>query len=390
MNDKVISPATRAALDKLDSKLGVEVIDWLAGLYEKESGGFYYAESSRDNPQFFPDIESLVQAVILLNRMGLVENYPEGGYILPEEFRKKGVAFLDARQEEADGYFYDHQYREIANTAKKDRNTTFATWAYSGFRAKPPYALPKERLAKKSAPEAEKKSSSEVEERFSSEESFIRWLEEISVPTRCSYSWGSDLSSAAVLITASGCRPTLIKWLKEKQCPETGMWEKEPTPNGINGVLKLCGFFNEETEPFPNADSFIRNCVEISKTFSPRSGSEAWNPLGAMAIVLKSLGNSIPTEMQELVDSSIADIISNIADKIEDFRMPDGGYGYLKSGSSKVSNDVVVSLGKREGDVNGTSLIALIYRDAYALAGLEQPGLWKKYNAYFFEKLGFR
>ena len=184
-------------------------------------------------------------------------------------------------------------------------------------------------------------------------------------------------------------RPTLVKWLKEKQCPETGMWENVASPNGINGVLKICGFFCDKTEPFPNADVFLKNAVEISKTFSPRTGSEAWNPLGAMVQIIRSLGDNLSAELKELIDSSIAEIISNISDKVEVFRMPDGGYGYLMSGSSNISNGVVVSTGAREGDVNGMSLIALIYQDAYALAGLKHPRLWEKYNEYFFKKIGF-
>lgn len=387
MSEKVVSPAVRAALDKLDSKFGIEVIDWLAGLYDKESGGFYYAESSRDNEQFEPDIESLVQAILLLDRMGLITRDENRRFIAPDAFRDASLKFLDERQCEEDGYFYDPVYRETANMAKKDRNTSFASWIYSGFGAKTPYPLPAERIAK--AAEAKKESrSSALEKRFSSEESFIAWLEEISVPTRCSYSWGSDLASASDYIIASGYRPTLVKWLKEKQCPETGMWETVATPNGINGVLKLCGFFCKETEPFPNADVFIKNAVEISKTFSPRSGSEAWNPLGAMVQIIRSL-SEVPKELEELIDNSIAEIISNISDKVEEFRMPDGGYGYLKSGSSHISNDVVVSLGAKEGDVNGMSLVALIYRDGYALAGLKHPRLWEKYHDYFFEKIGF-
>ena len=384
MNEKTISPAVRAALDKLDSKFGIEVVDWLAGLYDKESGGFYYAESSRDNPQFKPYIESHVQAILLLDRMGLISRDENGRFVTPNAFRDAALKFLDERQDESDGYFYDPQYREIANRAKKDRNTSFASWIYSGYGAKTPYALPGDRLAK-AAEKKEKKKP--IEERFASEESFISWLEERSTSAN-SYVWGSDLASASDYIIAAGYRPTLVKWLKEKQCPETGMWESEPTPNGINGVLKLCGFFCKETEPFPNADKFIKNCVEISRTFSPRSGSEAWNPLGAMTQVLRSLGE-VPADMQRLIDSSIAEIILNISDKVEDFRMPDGGYGYLRSGSSHISNDVVVSLGAREGDINGMSLIALIYRDAYALAGMEHPRIWKKYYEYFFKKIGF-
>ena len=384
---KTISANVRAALDKLDSKFGIQVIDWLAGLYDKESGGFYYAESSRDNAEFEPDIESLVQAILLLDRMGLITRDEARHFITSDAFRDASLGFLNARQCEADGYFYDPVYRETANQAKKDRNTTFASWIYSGFAQKTPYPLPGERLTK-STEQKKNQSNNSIEERFSSEEGFLKWLEEISTPPRSSYAWGSDLASASDYIIASGYRPTLVKWLKEKQCKETGMWTSEATPNGINGVLKLCGFFCKDTEPFPNADVFLKNAVEISKTLSPRSASEAWNPLGAMVQVIRSLGE-VPEDMQKLIDDSIAEIISNISDKVEIFHMPDGGYGYLSSGSSRISNDVVVSLGAKEGDVNGMSLIALIYQDAYALAGLKHPRLWEKYNEYFFKKIGF-
>ena len=387
MNKSSVTPAVRAALDKLDAKFGIEVVDWLAGLYDRESGGFYYAESSRDNPQFEPDIESHVQAILLLDRMGLITRDENHRFITPDAFRDASLKFLSERQDSSDGYFYDPIYKESAGTEKKDRNTTFASWIFGGYGAKAPYPLPSERMARAAAkPTAEKGAT--IDERFTSEENFLRWLSEISVPTRCSYSWGSDLASASDYITAAGYRPTLVKWLKEKQCAETGMWESAPSPNGINGVLKICGFFNSETEPFPNADVFLKNAVEISKTFSPRSGSEAWNPLGAMVQIIRSLGE-VSQELRELIDSSVAEIISNISDKVEEFRMPDGGYGYLKSGSSSISNGVVVSLGAKEGDVNGMSLIALIYRDAYALAGLEHPRLWKKYSEYFFNKIGY-
>ena len=112
MTEKVISPTVQAALKKLDSKFGVDVIDWLAGLYDKESGGFYYAESSRDNPEFEPDIESLVQAILLLDRMGLITRDENRKFITPASFKDTSLRFLNERQEPDDGYFYDPVYRE--------------------------------------------------------------------------------------------------------------------------------------------------------------------------------------------------------------------------------------------------------------------------------------
>ena len=186
MSEKAISPAVRAALDKLDSKFDVEVIDWLAGLYDKESGGFYYAESSRDNEQFEPDIESLVQAILLLDRMGLITRDENRHLITPEAFKNASLKFLSERQDASDGYFYDPIYKEIAGTEKKDRNTTFASWIFKGYDAKTPTPLPGERMAKSKEVPADKKSAA-LYERFTSEENFISWLEEISKPPRSSY-----------------------------------------------------------------------------------------------------------------------------------------------------------------------------------------------------------
>ena len=39
-----------------------DVVEWLAGIYDNKSGGFYYSNSARDNDGFLPDIESTNQA----------------------------------------------------------------------------------------------------------------------------------------------------------------------------------------------------------------------------------------------------------------------------------------------------------------------------------------
>lgn len=381
-----------AALKKLDTKFSKTQLDWLISMYDTESGGFYYSASARDTESFGPDLESVVQNISTLQRMGMLYRGADGKWNMPEWFREKTVKFFQDRQDPDDGYFYDPQYKTVANQAKKERNTSFSASCLRGdLDSKPLYLTPAERVAQSKSEEAAKPTadgaSASAEDRYSTPEKFRAWLEDIYKNSHDSYFWGSDLASATEMIKAYGRTEQLIEWLKEKQNPETGMWEDTPSAEGINGVLKISGFFNKNTEPYPNVEAFVRNCVEISKSYTPRHASEAWNPLGALKLVLASYGDELPFEIKELVDGSIADVISNIANKMDIFLMPDGGYGYTENGSSVYSNDVVVSLGVKEGDANAMSLMSLIYNDAYLVAGVPKSNAWVQYADEFWERL---
>ena len=111
------------ALATIDKEFDKSTLDWLIEMYDGESGGFYYSQSSIDNEQFEPDIESTTQALSIINKMGLCKvgaSEKDGG--IPEWFAEDVYAFLSSRQDESDGYFYDPVYRLSANKAKKERN----------------------------------------------------------------------------------------------------------------------------------------------------------------------------------------------------------------------------------------------------------------------------
>ena len=54
----VMGKEATAALRKLYDLYGKSLLDWLASLYDPETGFFYYAGSARDNDGFLPDCES--------------------------------------------------------------------------------------------------------------------------------------------------------------------------------------------------------------------------------------------------------------------------------------------------------------------------------------------
>ena len=385
MNERI-----KNAVEVLDREFDKASLDWLISLYDPKSGGFYYAVSSRDNDRFGPDIESVVQGVSCMQTLGLVPRDEDGKWVFPDWFKKGAVDFLRSRQDPDDGYFYDPQYKEIAKKDKLERNTGFALSFLRGdMYEQPLYPTPNERL--KAALAANQKTDKDQKNAntglgvYQNKETFLKWLEEISA-TRTSYSWGSDLASGASMIAAAGLTDTLVEWLVEKQNKENGTWANEFNMQAVNGVLKLCGFFNPDTVPYPNLDTYLSSVIEFTKTFNPVTAAEVWNPLGTVKQIVKNHPD-LSSEMRNKVDESIAEMIENTTVQMRKFRQPDGGFGYLMKGSSEWSNSVIVSLGLPEGDVNAMALMMLTYNEAHILTGIPRSDPWGRWRDYFWEKM---
>lgn len=376
-NDKLMM-----ALAELDREFDKAALDWLISLYDPKSGGMYYAVSSRDNDEFEPDIESTTQTLSLLDHLGITYPDENGKYVMPEWFRDGVYQFLASRQCEEDGYFYDPVYRTTANKAKKERNTTFALscmrWYMNGGA---PYPTPMQRL---SDDKVKKTTTDTDQSMYATRESYLSWLEEISA-TRDSYNWGSDISSGKSMIIATGHEEDTIEWLKKRQNKENGTWEPVFGMQAVNGVLKICGYFNKE--PFPNYEIYARNVIEFTKSFEPGTAAAAWNPMGSLKVVVRTIGDSISPEIKRQLDDGIADMIINTTVQMRKFRQPDGGFSYGKRGSSTYSNDVKVSLGLPEGDVNAMALMSLIYNEAYDLSNTPKSEVWAKYRDYFWSEM---
>ena len=377
-------------LSELDAEFDKETLDWLISMYDGKSGGYYYSVSSRDNDQFEPDIESVVQANSTLKDLGLVARDDEGKWIFPDWYKEGILDFLRSRQDPDDGYFYDPVYKEIAGKEKLERNTAFATSLIKGtFYEKPLYPTPMERLlAKKEKGEKISgggKNGAADQDIYDSPENFIKWLEDLK-GRMSSYCWGSYVASGYGMIKAAGLEDTLVDGLIKNQNTEDGTWAEKFDMEAVNGVLKLCGAFNPNTKPYPNLDKYVNKVIEFTKTFEPITAAANWNPLGSLRQILQN-NPALPEELKKKVDDGILEMLSNTLVQMRKFRQPDHGFGYLQCGSSRTSNAVVVSLGLPEGDVNALALMRLIYNEAYTLTNSPLSNPWEKYRDYFWEEL---
>ena len=74
-----------------------ESVRWIASLWDKESGGFYFSPSARDTDGYLPDIESTGQALGVLQDLGITPD----PVTCPAPFISKTLTFLRLTELEA-------------------------------------------------------------------------------------------------------------------------------------------------------------------------------------------------------------------------------------------------------------------------------------------------
>ena len=179
-----------------------------------------------------------------------------------------------------------------------------------------------------------------------------------------------------------------VEYITERQNAATGMWGEECNFLALNAAMKLSYFYNQNTVPYPNVENMLKSVVEIVKKETPSTLSATWNPLALVRNARNSFPKSkFPPELQELINPHYAELFNILADRVDAFKQPDNGYGYLPYGSSAKSQEATVSLGLREGDVNGTYLALLVRESAYNLAGISLIPLFDTEKECFWGKI---
>lgn len=373
-----LSPEMSTALSELDTRYDKKLFDWAINLYDP-SGGFYYANSARDYDGFLPDIESTCQAwgrIIMHSGIDYMD--------VPEDIRQKTVDFLSVRQDAEDGYFYDTQFGKNVSNSKKERNTSYAASRIKAFGGTLPYLTPTERA------EANlKKTSDKAANIYESEESVKAWLDGLNWEGN-PYSACSEISAAAETLNANGYAGMVADYLKDRQNPETGLWGEGLNYTTLSAAMKASPMFKPrfKTGEYPNADKMVKSVVEIVESCKPDTIAMLCNPVYLLIYAHDSFGDGgFPKEISAEINKNLAEIIKSLAKQLDEFRQPDGGYGYFRSGSSSVSQGVTVSLGYPEGDINAMAL-ALDIRDcSWRLAAGKTPQCFREYLDEAWEKM---
>jgi hypothetical protein len=352
------------ALRKLIDFYGKDWIDWLASLYDAETGSFYYSNSARDNDEFRPDCESTCQAQTMMKFMGLFNVYDQDyKKAYPKETVEACLNFIQSLQSDVDGYFYHPQWGTNIGSSRKGRDLSACLDLIEKFGGKPDYPTALERLA---AEESADNDKSALPAHLLSKEAMFEYMEKLDI-NHASHSFGHNISSQNLQIRAAGLSQFVADYINERQNPETGLWEDEANYSTLSGVVKVgaclggCGsYVHHGAKIVDSAMDVIMSDVDpiwIIYVFNPWGGfgcairgaeiaeREALERGETPEYSVKSIREKIYARLPELIDKTI--------EKLNKFRKPDGSFSYEQHRSAPTTQGVPVSLGVYEGDVNG-------------------------------------
>lgn len=395
--------ATAEATAEFYSLFDDNVYKWLAGLWDKEIGGFYYSVSARDNEfveydgkrsLLLPDIESTSQAFGSLLSDGIVKNMSD----YPTKMKDKAVKFITSCQDPEDGYFYHKQWGKNINTSRRarDMNKGMSTVRAFGGRSLYPTAL--ERIKNAAEDGAVNSAASTVPEHLRSKEAFIAYLESLDINGKItkgrSYWAGHTIGQQIAEINAAGLTDVCYDFLNSTQ-KANGIWEDEINYTSTNGLMKISCAYNELKRPFPRVIEAFDAAMEVACLDKPIDGiTSVYNPPFTMLNLYSTVTNfydkSVKEQCQKRLKEKAALVIRRAMEKVAPFKEPDGSFSYCKGHPASHSQGMPVCIPNLpESDVNANALAQGARRMTLSALGIRNDELFDVNDAkIFFEIAG--
>lgn len=372
--EKITTPEVTEALKKLYSLYDVEIVDWIAGLYDHKIGGFYFSNTARDlesvtyngkTTRLLPDVESTLQALNFLIGSGIAPD----GYekFIPDRMKKQIGEFVLGLQDE-DGFFYHEQWGKEITVSRRARDFNWSTAILDTLGLKPKYPTIVDTGSEK------KSTVTLIPDHLKNPEAFFEYMESLKVWEN-SWSCGNTLSAQFVQIKSQGLDEMCIDYLTRHQHPETGHWHHTSNYYAINGLMKISGAYNQAEKPIPHAKEAAYSALAAIGSGEPFSAiTDLWNIWVSFTNIGRNLRNFGGEEGARLADEITAAVrrdaakaILTTADQVAGFKKPDFGFGYHKNSPSGFSQGMPVSTDTlTDGDLNGnlmatTHMIMMIY-----------------------------
>jgi len=361
----MMGDATVYSLLKDMEGLYKELPEWLGGQYDEESGGFFYARSSRSQKGRTPDIESTAQALNMIVRLRLLDR-------LPEAVKQRLIAFFQQKQDKETGYFYDADPAMREDEVMVARAIGYSVNALRLLGAAPLYPLPG--------------AADQAPRYMESPESYLRWLEGVEL----SNSWrGCDrLSCSHVYVKAlererqAAYVESALRFFERIQHPDTGLWGEGSPYVRISGTFKLHIFYNSFKTPMPRSAKIYTSILQALRHDEAVDMCYIRNPIHLLSYLKP---NMLPVELHFILQTTIINMSRLLRG--------DGGFSrelqhsppapnvaQVKEGESYPGMPKPVYLGEglAEGDMNAATQSLLIRSLCYETAGLRVPELGEK------------
>ena len=379
---------------RLNTLFDENIYKWLASLWDGEMGGFYYSRSARDNEGFWPDMESTAQALTCLTSLGIItEKTP-----VPLPMQKKMIAFMQAKQDPEDGYFYHAQWGKDVSTSRRARDLGHAVGTIQRFGAKPLYPTATERIEAAMANGAQEDENSTVPEHLRSKEAFLEYLNSLNIngidKPGNSYSVGHRIGQQAAEIRAAGLTDVCIDFLNSTQ-KSNGFWEDELNHGTSNGTMKISCTYVALERPFPRIMKAFESALDVLLNNEDLSCITAvFNPpfslLNFIEIMEKTGDTENLAKAKALLRENAAKLLRITYDRLLPFKKPDGSFSYCKNCSSFWSQGKPVCIeNSYESDVNANSLANGSKRRTLLILDIPTPPIFDEEDSKrFFELCG--
>jgi len=388
--EKIIGAEATVELRRFYDIFDEKIYVWLAGLYDRESGAFYYSNSARDTRLYLPDIESTAQVLKFLGTSGMIGSGGGGNLAKVPEFVRDGIVNFALSLQDGDGYFYHPQWGKNISVSRRGRDLSWARNILSEVHIEPKYPLP-------TAKGKDGRKSAFLPDYLQELGLFKKYLSEMDL-SRNSYYIGNVIESTVSQISAAGIEYVeyLLSWLNSQNRADNGLWEEGVSYASVNGLMKIAGSYPHLHAALPNAISSLRSAVYAALSDEKmKFVCEVYNPWAAMVSIFKANGGLSDSEeldmlRKELIKNASA-AIRKTADKVITFRKEDGSYSYFRNMSSAVSQRAPVAVPRtNEGDVNATTIcVGSTIRSMSEALGIPRvPVFVPEDGEVFFELLG--
>ena len=349
---------------------------WLAGLWDKDNGGFYFSNSARDTEGFLPDTESTVQALRHTETVGLTSWFGGWKNALSKENIDTLLKFATGMQSEDDGFFYHPQWGKNVGVSRRGRDLTFTTILIKDCGGMPLYDTPNGIKGTLGAP----KSFAGVENQDSkitaspdhlkTLDKFREYLDsQFCVDNLDSYTTGNRFNAQAGQIAAAGddFKKLFVDYVTEKQDSSTGLWEPL-SYRAVNGLMKIGDVITAFGYPVPNSAAALESAIAMALT--PTLTGEGNNHVCSIYnywISLHFLVNSARKfegeESGEKIRKRILDMAPELLritkNKMLPFKKPDGGFSYTPGKNSDFSQGAPIApAALPESGINATHILS--------------------------------
>lgn len=372
-------------------------VEWIASLYDPETGGFYNSISARDTVGFLPDIENTLYAFTLVGSLGMAEMFGnDWTRAIPKDLLVKAAEWIISLQAE-DGYFYHPQWTNPSDLRlTRDIGSAKTVIRAAGLNPKYiSYNLSEGNLTGRLSGSTAVSVSKAVAVadalwQFESVENYRQYLDGweseligISDSERAwkFYLWGSTLQSTATYIRGDMIKMT-IDFFDKHQNPENGVWTEGLYLNSTNAIHKIGSVYNSLHAELKYADKMIDSTLRLlTEGLNTDTTCEIYNVWSCFQYIYRNVRNHSSGSAEEraarceamktLVYKSVVPAMKATYQHLIHYRYSDGSFSYYRGMSLHAMQGCPSAVyGTKEGDIGGF-LLATHEMPYFILASLE-------------------